>query len=138
MDFLPPNPLLPGLLLLGFLGPLRGDLGVYGWAGTCRGRGRRDLGSGDLQASEGATEESATHTPRADPSPPRPSLLVFIPPFIRMSGPEVSAILVGDTENVTVSLAPLQVEAGKSLLLWSGAFWGAFSPLQSRDEEDFR
>ncbi|XP_013000191.1 tectonic-2 isoform X2 [Cavia porcellus] len=63
MDFLPPNPLLPGLLLLGFLGPLRGDL-------------------------------------------------VFIPPFIRMSGPEVSAILVGDTENVTVSLAPLQVEAG--------------------------
>ncbi|XP_010602606.1 tectonic-2 isoform X3 [Fukomys damarensis] len=38
--------------------------------------------------------------------------LVFIPPFIRMSGPEVSAFLVGDTENVTVSLAPLQIEAG--------------------------
>ncbi|XP_005403078.1 PREDICTED: tectonic-2 isoform X2 [Chinchilla lanigera] len=38
--------------------------------------------------------------------------LAFIPPFIRMSGPAVSAFLVGDTENVTVSLAPLQVEAG--------------------------
>ncbi|KAM6166523.1 tectonic-2 [Erethizon dorsatum] len=63
MGFLPPIPLLLGLLLLGFLGPLRGDL-------------------------------------------------VFIPPFIRMSGPEVSAFLVGDIENVTVSLATLQEEAG--------------------------
>ncbi|EHB01485.1 Tectonic-2 [Heterocephalus glaber] len=63
MGFRPPIPLLLRLLLLGFLGPLRGDL-------------------------------------------------VFIPPFILMSGPEVSAFLVGDTENVTVSLAPLQVEAG--------------------------
>ncbi|XP_004635926.1 tectonic-2 [Octodon degus] len=63
MGFLPPIPLLPALLLLGFLGLLRGDL-------------------------------------------------VFIPPFIRMSGPKIRAFLVGDTENVTVSLAQLQVEAG--------------------------
>ncbi|XP_040145508.2 tectonic-2 isoform X3 [Ictidomys tridecemlineatus] len=41
---------------------------------------------------------------RADP--------VFIPPFIRMSGSAVSAALVGGPEEVTVSLAPLQVEAG--------------------------
>ncbi|XP_048641457.1 tectonic-2 isoform X4 [Marmota marmota marmota] len=41
---------------------------------------------------------------RADP--------VFIPPFIRMSGSAVSAALVGGPEDVTVSLAPLQVEAG--------------------------
>ncbi|XP_054383666.1 tectonic-2 isoform X3 [Pongo abelii] len=38
--------------------------------------------------------------------------LAFIPPFIRMSGPAVSASLVGDTEGVTVSLAVLQDEAG--------------------------
>ncbi|XP_047415916.1 tectonic-2 isoform X2 [Sciurus carolinensis] len=36
----------------------------------------------------------------------------FIPPFIRMSSPAVSAALVGGPEEVTVSLAPLQVEAG--------------------------
>ncbi|KAM5237712.1 tectonic-2 [Ctenodactylus gundi] len=66
MGFPPPTPALLGvLLLLGTLGPLRGDL-------------------------------------------------AFIPPFIRMSSPEVSAFLVGDTENVTVSVVPLQlqVEAG--------------------------
>ncbi|XP_007936431.1 tectonic-2 [Orycteropus afer afer] len=38
--------------------------------------------------------------------------LVFIPPVIRMSGPVVSAALVGDTENVTVSLAVLPDEPG--------------------------
>lgn len=38
--------------------------------------------------------------------------LVFIPSFIRMSGPAVSATLVGGTEDVTVSLAALQAEAG--------------------------
>uniref|UniRef100_A0A8C0ZLX5 Tectonic-2 n=1 Tax=Castor canadensis TaxID=51338 RepID=A0A8C0ZLX5_CASCN len=38
--------------------------------------------------------------------------LVFIPSFIRMSGSEVSASLVGATEGVTVSLATLQAEAG--------------------------
>ncbi|XP_011926781.1 PREDICTED: tectonic-2 isoform X3 [Cercocebus atys] len=38
--------------------------------------------------------------------------LAFIPPFIRMSGPAVSASLVGDTEDVTVSLTVLQDEAG--------------------------
>ncbi|XP_011760168.2 tectonic-2 isoform X3 [Macaca nemestrina] len=38
--------------------------------------------------------------------------LAFIPPFIRMSGPAVSASLVGDTEGVTVSLTVLQDEAG--------------------------
>ncbi|XP_010598111.1 tectonic-2 isoform X2 [Loxodonta africana] len=38
--------------------------------------------------------------------------LVFIPPVIRMSGPAVSAALVGGTENVTVSLALLQDEMG--------------------------
>ncbi|MBZ3878807.1 Tectonic-2 [Sciurus carolinensis] len=36
----------------------------------------------------------------------------FIPPFIRMSSPAVSAALVGGPEEVTVSLASLQVEAG--------------------------
>ncbi|XP_036028342.1 tectonic-2 [Onychomys torridus] len=41
---------------------------------------------------------------RADP--------VFIPPFIRMTSPEVSATLVGGGEDVTVSLTPLQVEKG--------------------------
>ncbi|KAK7804954.1 hypothetical protein U0070_025476 [Myodes glareolus] len=35
---------------------------------------------------------------------------VFIPSFIRMSSPEVSASLVGGGEDVTVSLIPLQVE----------------------------
>nr|XP_044988883.1 tectonic-2 [Jaculus jaculus]XP_044988884.1 tectonic-2 [Jaculus jaculus] len=38
--------------------------------------------------------------------------LVFIPPFIRMSSPEVTVTLLGGTENVTVSLAPLRVEEG--------------------------
>lgn len=38
--------------------------------------------------------------------------LVFIPPFIRMSGPLVSASLVGGTEDVTLSLAVLQDKAG--------------------------
>ncbi|XP_075852580.1 tectonic-2 isoform X2 [Microcebus murinus] len=39
--------------------------------------------------------------------------LVFIPSFIRMSGPEARAFLViGDTANVTVSLAVLRDEAG--------------------------
>ncbi|XP_008589736.1 PREDICTED: tectonic-2 [Galeopterus variegatus] len=38
--------------------------------------------------------------------------MVFIPPFIRMSGPEVSAFLVGGTEDVNVSLVLLQEEAG--------------------------
>lgn len=38
--------------------------------------------------------------------------LAFIPPFIRMSSPEVSASLIGGTEDVTVSLALLQDEAG--------------------------
>ncbi|KAM9194100.1 tectonic-2 isoform 1-T1 [Dugong dugon] len=38
--------------------------------------------------------------------------LVFIPPVIRMSGPAVSAALVGRTEDVTVSLALLQNETG--------------------------
>ncbi|MEJ1282096.1 tectonic-2 [Cricetulus griseus] len=37
---------------------------------------------------------------------------VFIPPFIRMSSPEVSASLVGSSEDVTVSLTPLEVEKG--------------------------
>ncbi|CAO2629683.1 Tctn2 [Lemmus lemmus] len=37
---------------------------------------------------------------------------VFIPSFIRMSSPEVSASLVGGSEDVTVSLIPLQVEKG--------------------------
>nr|XP_048303163.1 tectonic-2 isoform X2 [Myodes glareolus] len=37
---------------------------------------------------------------------------VFIPSFIRMSSPEVSASLVGGGEDVTVSLIPLQVEKG--------------------------
>ncbi|XP_057620459.1 tectonic-2 isoform X3 [Chionomys nivalis] len=37
---------------------------------------------------------------------------VFIPSFIRMSSPEVSACLVGGSEDVTVSLIPLQVEKG--------------------------
>lgn len=37
---------------------------------------------------------------------------VFIPPFIRMSSPEVSASLVGVSEDVTLSLTPLQVEKG--------------------------
>uniref|UniRef100_A0A8C9UTI2 Tectonic family member 2 n=1 Tax=Spermophilus dauricus TaxID=99837 RepID=A0A8C9UTI2_SPEDA len=39
-------------------------------------------------------------------------LHIFIPPFIRMSDSAVSAALVGGPEEVTVSLAPLQVEAG--------------------------
>ncbi|XP_054450271.1 tectonic-2 isoform X2 [Pteronotus mesoamericanus] len=38
--------------------------------------------------------------------------LVFIPSFIRMSDPVVSASLVGDTEDVAVSLSLLQAEAG--------------------------
>lgn len=38
--------------------------------------------------------------------------LVFVPSFIRMSGPAVSATLVGGTEDVTVTLAALQAEAG--------------------------
>lgn len=38
--------------------------------------------------------------------------LVFIPPVIRMSGPAVSASLVGGTEDVTVSLTLLQDEMG--------------------------
>ncbi|XP_004430123.1 PREDICTED: tectonic-2 isoform X1 [Ceratotherium simum simum] len=38
--------------------------------------------------------------------------LVFIPPVIRMSGPAVSASLVGGTEDVTVSLALLQDAEG--------------------------
>ncbi|XP_075834830.1 tectonic-2 isoform X1 [Microtus pennsylvanicus] len=37
---------------------------------------------------------------------------VFIPSFIRMSSPEVSASLVGGSEDVTVSLIPLHVEKG--------------------------
>ncbi|XP_036870377.2 tectonic-2 isoform X10 [Manis javanica] len=37
---------------------------------------------------------------------------VFIPPFIRMSDPEVSASLVGGGEDVTVSLSRLQEEEG--------------------------
>lgn len=37
---------------------------------------------------------------------------VFIPPFIRMSSPEVSVSLVGGSEDVTVSLTPLQPEDG--------------------------
>ncbi|XP_013838235.1 tectonic-2 isoform X3 [Sus scrofa] len=37
---------------------------------------------------------------------------VFIPPVIRMSGPAVSASLVGGTEDVTVSLTLLQDEMG--------------------------
>ncbi|XP_051017402.1 tectonic-2 [Acomys russatus] len=38
---------------------------------------------------------------------------VFIPPFIRMSSPEVSASLVGVvSEDITVSLTPLQVQEG--------------------------
>ncbi|XP_036777848.2 tectonic-2 isoform X1 [Manis pentadactyla] len=37
---------------------------------------------------------------------------VFIPPFIRMSDPEVSASLVGGGEDVTVSLSRLQDEEG--------------------------
>ncbi|XP_029333660.1 tectonic-2 [Mus caroli] len=37
---------------------------------------------------------------------------VFIPPFIRMSSPEVRATLVGGSEDVAVSLTPLQVEEG--------------------------
>ncbi|XP_052024706.1 tectonic-2 [Apodemus sylvaticus] len=37
---------------------------------------------------------------------------VFIPPFIRMSSPEVRASLVGGSEDVTVSLTPLQIEEG--------------------------
>ncbi|XP_038202365.1 tectonic-2 [Arvicola amphibius] len=37
---------------------------------------------------------------------------VFIPSFIRMSSPEVSASLVGGSEDVTVSLIPLQIEKG--------------------------
>ncbi|XP_010968028.1 tectonic-2 isoform X1 [Camelus ferus] len=40
--------------------------------------------------------------------------LVFIPPVIRMSGPAVSASLVGGTENVTVSLALVQDKMGLS------------------------
>ncbi|KAB1255723.1 Tectonic-2 [Camelus dromedarius] len=42
------------------------------------------------------------------------SRLVFIPPVIRMSGPAVSASLVGGTENVTVSLALVQDKMGLS------------------------
>ncbi|XP_047616973.1 tectonic-2 isoform X3 [Phacochoerus africanus] len=38
--------------------------------------------------------------------------LVFIPPVIRMSGPAVSASLLGGTEDVTVSLTLLQDEMG--------------------------
>ncbi|XP_062038368.1 tectonic-2 isoform X2 [Lepus europaeus] len=38
--------------------------------------------------------------------------LVFIPSLIRMSGPAVSATLVGGTEDVAVTLAALQAEAG--------------------------
>ncbi|XP_021567646.1 tectonic-2 [Carlito syrichta] len=38
--------------------------------------------------------------------------LVFLPPFIRMSSPAVSASLVGSSEDVAVSLALLQDEAG--------------------------
>ncbi|KAM6155787.1 tectonic-2 [Rhynchocyon petersi] len=38
--------------------------------------------------------------------------LVFVPPAIRMSGTEVSALLVGGTEDVSVSLALLQDETG--------------------------
>uniref|UniRef100_A0A8C0E6C2 Tectonic family member 2 n=1 Tax=Balaenoptera musculus TaxID=9771 RepID=A0A8C0E6C2_BALMU len=38
--------------------------------------------------------------------------LVFMPPVIRMSGPEVSASLVGGTEDVTVSLTQLRDEMG--------------------------
>ncbi|XP_004690684.1 PREDICTED: tectonic-2 [Condylura cristata] len=41
--------------------------------------------------------------------------LVFVPPFIHMSGPEVSAALVGGTEDVKVSLAVLHSEKGSSL-----------------------
>lgn len=37
---------------------------------------------------------------------------VFIPPFIRMSSPEVRASLVGGSEDVTVSLTPLQIKEG--------------------------
>lgn len=37
---------------------------------------------------------------------------VFIPSFIRMSSPEVSSSLVGGSEDVTISLIPLQVEKG--------------------------
>lgn len=37
---------------------------------------------------------------------------VFIPPFIRMSSPEVRASLVGGGEDVTVSLTALQIEEG--------------------------
>ncbi|XP_028621873.1 tectonic-2 [Grammomys surdaster] len=37
---------------------------------------------------------------------------VFIPPFIRMSSPEVRASLVGGSKDVTVSLTPLQIEEG--------------------------
>ncbi|XP_017655176.2 tectonic-2 isoform X2 [Nannospalax galili] len=37
---------------------------------------------------------------------------VFIPPFIRMSGPEASSSLVGGNEDVTVSVTPLQIEEG--------------------------
>ncbi|GAB1290194.1 Tectonic-2 [Apodemus speciosus] len=37
---------------------------------------------------------------------------VFIPPFIRMSSPEVRAFLVGGGEDVTVTLTPLQIEEG--------------------------
>uniref|UniRef100_A0A8C6GRS8 Tectonic family member 2 n=1 Tax=Mus spicilegus TaxID=10103 RepID=A0A8C6GRS8_MUSSI len=37
---------------------------------------------------------------------------VFIPPFIRMSSPEVRATLVGGSEDVAVSLTLLQVEEG--------------------------
>ncbi|KAL6081615.1 hypothetical protein STEG23_007830 [Scotinomys teguina] len=37
---------------------------------------------------------------------------VFIPPFIRMSSPEVSASLVGVSEDITVSLTTLRAEKG--------------------------
>lgn len=44
-----------------------------------------------------------------------------------MSSPEVSASLVGGSEDVTVSLIPLQVEKGKSL-----AFLGSVGAVLSR------
>lgn len=54
---------------------------------------------------------------------PALALLVFVPPSIRMSSPEVSATLLGGgPEDVTVSLVLLQDDEGKesSLQGWVG------------------
>ena len=120
-------------------------------------------GRGQARTPPGALEDTANESHRTAPAGalqpltppcPLPSRLVFIPSVIRMSGPAVSASLVGGTEDVTVSLALLQDAEGKE----SGPAYGSVGlgrvqaaqgslarghpggpcrcPLQSRDGED--